>query len=199
MPKMLRSHRSDRIPFDESTESRHNTDPTLPRRQENIADGDLRNWIPRWPTRSELILKILIITSTLILFEIVITCPLSPVRDFEDIGEMKNQQVNVDYWAMGKAMCVYIALTAMCWLMLRLFNMIFMLPRRLRAQHQNIQQTLEDLQKRFPNLNITEEDLKNAEKELEDFVNEENKQKEAESDKEINTEAPQAEESKKTI
>ncbi|RVE53174.1 hypothetical protein evm_002271 [Chilo suppressalis] len=62
MPKMLRSHRSDRIPFDESTESRHNTDPTLPRRQETMADGGLRNWIPRWPTRSELILKILIIT-----------------------------------------------------------------------------------------------------------------------------------------
>ncbi|RVE38777.1 hypothetical protein evm_015624, partial [Chilo suppressalis] len=80
MPKMLRSHRSDRIPFDESTESRHNTDTRLPRRQETIADGDLRNWIPRWPTRSELILKILIITSTLILFEIVITCLLSPVR-----------------------------------------------------------------------------------------------------------------------
>ncbi|CAG9795342.1 unnamed protein product [Diatraea saccharalis] len=106
---------------------------------------------------------------------------------------MKNQQVNVDYWAMGKAMFVYVVLTGMCWLMLRLFNVIFMLPRRLRNQQQNIQHTLEELQKRFPDLNITEEDLKNAEKELEEYVNEETKKED-----ESNKETPQIED-KKTI
>ncbi|XP_028178004.1 uncharacterized protein LOC135074113 [Ostrinia nubilalis] len=108
---------------------------------------------------------------------------------------MKTQQVGVDYWAMGKAMFVYMALTAMCWVMLRLFNAVFMLPRRLRTQQQNIQNTLEELQKRFPDLNITEEDLKNAEKELEEFTREE-KDKERESKSE---ETPQIEEDKKTI
>lgn len=59
---------------------------------------------------------------------------------------MKNQQVNVDYWAMAKAMFMYLTITGMCWLMLRLFNAVFMLPRRLRNQQENIQNTLMELQ-----------------------------------------------------
>lgn len=62
---------------------------------------------------------------------------------------MKSQQVSVDYWAMGKAMFVYVVLTGMCWLMLRLFNAVFMLPRRLRSQQENIQNTLQELQVRI--------------------------------------------------
>ncbi|XP_013200208.1 uncharacterized protein LOC106142843 [Amyelois transitella] len=86
---------------------------------------------------------------------------------------MKHQQVSVDYWSMGKAMVVYGALTILCWVMLRLFNTVFTLPRRLRAQHENVQETLKELQKRFPDLNITEEELKEAEKELEALTKEE--------------------------
>ncbi|KAM3960946.1 uncharacterized protein ACR2FA_004898 [Aphomia sociella] len=110
---------------------------------------------------------------------------------------MKHQQVSVDYWAMGKAMLVYGVLTIMCWLMLRLFNTVFMLPRRLRAQQENIQHTLQELQKRFPDLNITEEDLKNAEKDLEEYMKEEVKEKEKTEQKV--EEPPQIEEDKKTI
>ncbi|KAL0832568.1 hypothetical protein ABMA28_000769 [Loxostege sticticalis] len=106
---------------------------------------------------------------------------------------MKSQQVSVDYWAMGKAMFVYVVLTGMCWLMLRLFNAVFMLPRRLRSQQENIQNTLQELQKRFPDLNITEDDLKNAEKELEEFT------KEEEDKESTSQETPQLEEDKKTI
>lgn len=59
---------------------------------------------------------------------------------------MKNQQVNVDYWAMLKGMFTYGVLTAMGWLMLRLFNTVFMLPRRLQASQQSLQDTLQELQ-----------------------------------------------------
>ncbi|XP_068630944.1 uncharacterized protein [Battus philenor] len=85
---------------------------------------------------------------------------------------MKHQEVGVNYWSMAKAMLIYGALTAMAWLMLRLFNTVFTLPRRLRDQHENIQTTLKELQKRFPDLNITEEDLLNADKELEKLMKE---------------------------
>ncbi|CAH0729214.1 unnamed protein product, partial [Brenthis ino] len=90
---------------------------------------------------------------------------------------MKHQQVNVDYWAMAKTMFTYGALTALCWIMLRLFHTVFTLPRRLRSQQENIQNTLQELQKRFPDLNITEDDLKNAEKELEEFMKEDENKK----------------------
>ncbi|CAH2105320.1 unnamed protein product [Euphydryas editha] len=85
---------------------------------------------------------------------------------------MKHQQVSVDYWAMLQTMFTYGALSALCWIMLRLFHAVFTLPRRLRSQQENIQNTLQDLQKRYPDLNITEEDLKNAEKELEELTKE---------------------------
>lgn len=93
---------------------------------------------------------------------------------------MKHQQVNVDYWAMAKTMFTYGALTALCWIMLRLFHAVFTLPRKLRSQQDNIQNTLQELQKRFPDLNITEEDLKNAEKELEEFIKEADEKQEKE-------------------
>ncbi|XP_059056784.1 uncharacterized protein LOC131850549 [Achroia grisella] len=111
---------------------------------------------------------------------------------------MKNQQVSVDYWAMGKAMLLYGVLTVMLWLMLRLFNTVFMLPRRLRAQQENIQHTLQELQKRFPDLNITEEDLKNAEKDLEEYMKEE-EEKAKENSENKTEDVPQIEEDKKTI
>ncbi|XP_045446898.1 uncharacterized protein LOC123655105 [Melitaea cinxia] len=85
---------------------------------------------------------------------------------------MKHQQVSVDYWTMLQTMFTYGVLSALCWIMLRLFHAVFTLPRRLRSQQENIQNTLQDLQKRFPDLNITEEDLQNAEKELDDFIKE---------------------------
>ncbi|XP_053603539.1 uncharacterized protein LOC128671240 [Plodia interpunctella] len=91
---------------------------------------------------------------------------------------MKHQQVSVDYWSMGKAMLVYGGLTILCWIMLRLFNTVFTLPRRLRAQHENIQDTLKELQRRFPDMNITEEDLKEAEKELDEYIKEDQQKKE---------------------
>ncbi|KAL4711698.1 hypothetical protein ACJJTC_003465 [Scirpophaga incertulas] len=109
---------------------------------------------------------------------------------------MKHQEVNVDYWAMAKAMLVYVTLTGLCWLMLRLFNAVFTLPGKLRAQQQNVQNTLQELQ-RFPDLNISEEDLQNAEKELEEFVKENEKDKEIE-DKNENDNS-QTNEPKKTI
>lgn len=59
---------------------------------------------------------------------------------------MKHQQVNVDYWAMAKSMFTYGALTALCWIMLRLFHAVFTLPRKLRSQQDNIQNTLQELQ-----------------------------------------------------
>ncbi|XP_072939828.1 uncharacterized protein [Epargyreus clarus] len=108
---------------------------------------------------------------------------------------MKHQQVNVDYWSMLKTMFVYGALTALCWLMLRLFNTVFMLPRRLRAQQENIQNSLQELQRRFPDLDITEEDLKNAEKELEELLKDNDEKKEAEDD----TKPEEKDESDKTI
>ncbi|KOB67518.1 Uncharacterized protein OBRU01_17388 [Operophtera brumata] len=86
---------------------------------------------------------------------------------------MKHQQVSVDYWAMCKAIIMYGGLTVMGWIMMRLFNTVFTLPRRMRAQQDHIQNTLAELQRRFPDLNITEEDLQNAEKELEEFIKEE--------------------------
>ncbi|XP_026755327.1 uncharacterized protein LOC113515356 [Galleria mellonella] len=111
---------------------------------------------------------------------------------------MKNQQVSVDYWAMGKAMLLYGILTVLCWIMLRLFNMVFLLPRRLRSQQENIQQTLQEFKKRFPDLNITEEDLKNAEKELEEYLKED-QDKTKENIEKKSEETPQLEETKKTI
>ncbi|OWR44634.1 uncharacterized protein LOC116766903 [Danaus plexippus] len=85
---------------------------------------------------------------------------------------MKHQEVTVDYWTMVKTMFSYGALTALCWIMLRLFHTVYTMPRRFRSQQENIQHTLQELQKRFPDLNITEEDLNNAEKELEEFTKE---------------------------
>ncbi|KAF9417767.1 hypothetical protein HW555_005181 [Spodoptera exigua] len=82
---------------------------------------------------------------------------------------MKHQQVSVDYWAMLKSMLMYGVLTALGWFMLRLFNAVFSLPRRLRTQQENIQATLEEFQRRYPDLNVTEDDIKNAEKELEEW------------------------------
>ncbi|PZC85475.1 uncharacterized protein LOC110383996 [Helicoverpa armigera] len=82
---------------------------------------------------------------------------------------MKHQQVSVDYWAMFKSMAMYGVLTVLGWMMLRLFNAVFSLPRRLRTQQENIQATLEEFQRRYPDLNVTEEDIKNAEKELEEW------------------------------
>uniref|UniRef100_A0A2H1WY40 SFRICE_030868 n=1 Tax=Spodoptera frugiperda TaxID=7108 RepID=A0A2H1WY40_SPOFR len=82
---------------------------------------------------------------------------------------MKHQQVSVDYWAMLKSMLMYGVLTALGWLMLRLFNAVFSLPRRLRTQQENIQATLEEFQRRYPDQNVTEDDIKNAEKELEEW------------------------------
>ncbi|CAK1598520.1 unnamed protein product [Parnassius mnemosyne] len=112
---------------------------------------------------------------------------------------MKHQQVNVDYWAMAKAMLTYGALTALCWLMLRLFNMVFQLPRKLRTQQENIQSSLKELQKRFPDLNITEEDLVNADKELEKIMNEEDEGDKKTNESTIPTiEEPPSEENKKT-
>ncbi|XP_049869826.1 uncharacterized protein LOC126369450 [Pectinophora gossypiella] len=128
---------------------------------------------------------------------------------------MKNQQVSVDYWAMGKAMVTYGVLTALVWLMLRLVGAVFTLPRKLRAQQENMEATLRDLQRRYPDLNITEEDLKNAEKELEeltredkdDFEIKDKPEKEETSEKDNSekqgatekSETAQTEESKKTI
>ncbi|CAH2071756.1 unnamed protein product, partial [Iphiclides podalirius] len=111
---------------------------------------------------------------------------------------MKNQQVNVDYWSMLKAMFLYGALTALGWLMLRLFNTVFMLPGRLRSQQDNVQSSLKELQRRFPDLNITEEDLINADKELEKLINEEDDKKTKDSDI-PKIEEPPAEEDKKTL
>ncbi|XP_037969409.2 uncharacterized protein LOC105380326 [Plutella xylostella] len=112
---------------------------------------------------------------------------------------MKHQEVGVDFWAMGKAMLTYGALTALCWVMLRLFNTVFTLPRRLRAQQDQIQNSLKDLQKRFPDLNITEEDLQNAEKELDDLIKENDKEKEDKLKKEAIEEEAVPEETKKDL
>ncbi|KPJ19311.1 hypothetical protein RR48_02382 [Papilio machaon] len=111
---------------------------------------------------------------------------------------MKHQQVNVDYWSMGKAMLMYGALTALCWLMLRLFNTVFTLPRRLRSQQENIQNTLQELQKRFPDLDITEEDLLNADKELEKLLKEDEDEKTKENSV-PKIQEPPSEEDKKSI
>lgn len=62
---------------------------------------------------------------------------------------MKNQQVSVDFWAMAKSMMMYGFLTLAGWMMLRLFNAVFSLPRRLRTQQQNIQATLQEFQVGF--------------------------------------------------
>ncbi|XP_063360217.1 uncharacterized protein LOC134649398 [Cydia amplana] len=124
--------------------------------------------------------------------------------------DMKTQQVGVDFWAMAKSMFTYGALTALCWIMLRLFSAVFTLPRRMRQQQQTIQQSLQELQRRFPDLNITEEDLVNAEKELDDLIKEhdektEQDKKEAEENKAIEDNKPAEEtqtnktEDKKTI
>lgn len=59
---------------------------------------------------------------------------------------MKNQQVNVDFWAMGKAMLIYLGMTAIGWVMLRLINTVLMLPRTMRSQGENLQNTLNELQ-----------------------------------------------------
>ncbi|CAH2241865.1 uncharacterized protein LOC120626492 [Pararge aegeria] len=83
---------------------------------------------------------------------------------------MKHQEVSVDYWTMLKTMFTYGALAALCWIMLRLFHTVFTLPRRLRSQQESIQNTLKDLQGRYPDLNLTEEDLVEAEKEFEEFA-----------------------------
>ncbi|KAJ8727387.1 hypothetical protein PYW07_001506 [Mythimna separata] len=85
---------------------------------------------------------------------------------------MKHQQVSVDYWAMLKSMAMYGVLTVLGWMMLRLFNAVFSLPRRLRTQQENIQATLEEFQRRYPDLNVTEEDIRNADKELEEWTKE---------------------------
>ncbi|XP_075971996.1 uncharacterized protein LOC142973861 [Anticarsia gemmatalis] len=85
---------------------------------------------------------------------------------------MKHQQVSVDYWAVAKAMLMYGGLTVLGWLMLRLFNAVFTLPRRLRTQQEHIQATLQEFQRRYPDLQVTEEDLRNAEKELEEWKKE---------------------------
>ncbi|CAB3236682.1 unnamed protein product [Arctia plantaginis] len=101
---------------------------------------------------------------------------------------MRHQQVSVDYWAMLKSMMIYGVLTFLGWMMFRLFNAVFSLPRRLRTQQQNIQETLQEFQRRYPDLNITEDDLKNAEKELEEWTKEmEQKTKDVDGNK--NTEA----------
>lgn len=150
---------------------------------------------------------------------------------------MKSQEVNVDYWAMLKGMLTYGALTAAGWVMMRLFSMVFTFPRRMRAQQDRIQNTLEDLQvgsfllwagfmdlyeldfltavcltgqnlnikiwfykfqRRFPDLNITEEDLKDAEKELDELLKEEDEKKEK-STENNSLEKSTEDESKKTI
>ncbi|KAJ2951874.1 hypothetical protein O0L34_g4117 [Tuta absoluta] len=85
---------------------------------------------------------------------------------------MKHQQVSVDFWAMGKAMVTYGVLTALVWLMLKLLGSCFTLPSRLRAQNQSMEDTLKELQRRFPDLDITKEDLENAEKEFEELTKE---------------------------
>lgn len=110
---------------------------------------------------------------------------------------MKHQQVSVDYWTMGKAMLMYIAMTVMGWIMLRLLNTIITFPRRMRSQQANLQNTLDELQRRFPDMNITEEDLKNAEKELEELVKEEKKD-EILADEKEEIEIEKNEDSKKT-
>ncbi|KAJ0178967.1 hypothetical protein K1T71_005742 [Dendrolimus kikuchii] len=116
---------------------------------------------------------------------------------------MKNQQVNVDYWAMLQSMFVYGLLTALGWLMLRLFNTVFMLPRRLRAHQDTLQDTLEELKRRYPDLNFTEEDIKEAEKELEELTTNENQLDKSQTEgpeKQIeNTPKAQIEENKKTM
>ncbi|CAK1545941.1 unnamed protein product [Leptosia nina] len=91
---------------------------------------------------------------------------------------MKHQEVTVDYWAMLKTMFTYGALTGLGWIMLRLFHAVFTLPRRLRSQQNDIQNSLKELQRRFPDLDITEEDLKNAEKELDEIIKESDKKSE---------------------
>ncbi|KOB67520.1 Uncharacterized protein OBRU01_17389 [Operophtera brumata] len=63
---------------------------------------------------------------------------------------MKHQQVSVDYWAMCKAIIMYGGLTVMGWIMMRLFNTVFTLPRRMRAQQDHIQNTLAELQFSYP-------------------------------------------------
>ncbi|CAH0605585.1 unnamed protein product [Chrysodeixis includens] len=111
---------------------------------------------------------------------------------------MKNQQVSVDFWAMAKSMMMYGFLTLAGWMMLRLFNAVFSLPRRLRTQQQNIQATLQEFQRRYPDLNVTEEDIKNAEKELEEWSKEiDDKMKDGNENTE--TETPAVEEDKKSI
>ncbi|XP_047528880.1 uncharacterized protein LOC125065364 [Vanessa atalanta] len=72
---------------------------------------------------------------------------------------MRHQHVNVDYWSMFQTMFTYGVLTILCWVMIRLFHAVFSLPRRLQAQQRTIENTLAELQKRFPDLNITAEDL----------------------------------------
>lgn len=59
---------------------------------------------------------------------------------------MKHQEVTVDYWTMVKTMFSYGALTALCWIMLRLFHTVYTMPRRFRSQQENIQHTLQELQ-----------------------------------------------------
>ncbi|XP_038223039.1 uncharacterized protein LOC119840478 [Zerene cesonia] len=109
---------------------------------------------------------------------------------------MKHQEVGVDYWAMLKTMFAYGALTGLGWIMLRLFHAVFTLPRRLRSQQNDIQNSLKELQKRFPDLNITEEDLRNAEKELDELIKEDNDKKDTVNEKEASVET---EEDKKDI
>ncbi|KAJ8733484.1 hypothetical protein PYW08_001782 [Mythimna loreyi] len=121
---------------------------------------------------------------------------------------MKHQQVSVDYWAMLKSMAMYGVLTVLGWMMLRLFNAVFSLPRRLRTQQENIQATLEEFQRRYPDLNVTEEDIRNADKELEEWTKEmdeknntetKDEPKESKNDKEKCETPPAIEEDKKTI
>ncbi|XP_046963524.1 RING finger protein PFF0165c [Vanessa cardui] len=82
---------------------------------------------------------------------------------------MRHQHVNVDYWSMFQTMFTYGVLTILCWVMIRLFHAVFTLPRRLQAQQENIQNTLKELQKRFPDLNITAEDLAKVGSEMDEL------------------------------
>ncbi|XP_041970953.1 uncharacterized protein LOC121727286 [Aricia agestis] len=96
---------------------------------------------------------------------------------------MKHQQVNVDYWTMGKTMMVYAFLAVLVWLMLRLFQVAFMLPRRLRAQQYNVQNALKQLQERYPDLNITQEEIDNLETDVEKMLNEDDDENKTEAEK----------------
>ncbi|XP_050343780.1 uncharacterized protein LOC126769180 [Nymphalis io] len=81
---------------------------------------------------------------------------------------MKHQKVSVDFWAMFQTMFSYGVLTILCFVMIRLMQAVYLLPQRLKRHQEKIENTLTELQTRFPDLNITAKDLEKFEKEMDE-------------------------------